>query len=229
MKPTIKPKRTAEQRTEEEAIRRQHAANPIRQRPAGAANQQSFAAILRLLSRFKAMRESQGLTLAEVAERMGIDPPALSRLETGKVLNPTLATLHKWAEAVGQKLDVDLSSFLDDGANGLQSKDKNEPKMRRRTMSAMQILTDHGLVHAGMEVEPVPEIMPAGTSLVEFRATILNPTGGANSIRWRGEIRSLNSMLRVLEREHGARGLYGVHRNFRLVGHEKSLRDEAEN
>ncbi|HTU93804.1 MAG TPA: helix-turn-helix transcriptional regulator [Gemmataceae bacterium] len=111
MKPTIKPKRTAEQRAEEESIRRQHAANPIRQRPAGAINPQSFTAILRLLARFKAVRESRGLTLADVAQRMGIDAPALSRLETGKVLNPTLATLHKWAEALGQKLDVDLSSL----------------------------------------------------------------------------------------------------------------------
>jgi DNA-binding XRE family transcriptional regulator len=109
MKPTIKPKRTAEQRAEEEAIRRRHTADPIRQRPAGTINPQSFAAILRLLAWFKAMRESQGLTLAEVAQRMGIDAPALSRLETGKMLNPTLATLHKWAEVRGQKLDVDLS------------------------------------------------------------------------------------------------------------------------
>jgi DNA-binding XRE family transcriptional regulator len=110
MKPTIKPKRTAEQRAEEEAIRRQHAENPIRQQPADTVNSRSFAAILRMLARFKAVRESQALTLAEVAERMGIDAPALSRLETGKVLNPTLATLHKWAEALGQRLDVDLSS-----------------------------------------------------------------------------------------------------------------------
>jgi DNA-binding XRE family transcriptional regulator len=110
MKPTIKPKRTAEQRAEEEAIRRQHAANPLHQRPTGVVNSQSFGATLRLLARFKAARESQGLTLAEVAQRMGIDAPALSRLETGKMLNPTLATLHKWAEALGQKLDVDLSS-----------------------------------------------------------------------------------------------------------------------
>src|SRR5437899_6259912 len=110
MKPTSKPKRTAEQRAEEEAVRRQHAANPVRQRPAGAINQESFTAILSLLARFKALRESQGLTLAEVAERMEIDPPALSRLETGKVLNPTLATLHKWADAVGEKLSVGLSS-----------------------------------------------------------------------------------------------------------------------
>lgn len=110
MKPTTKPTRTTEQRAEEEATRRQHATNPVRQRPANAINRQSFTAILGLVSRFKAVREGQGLTLAEVAGRMGMDPPALSRLETGKVLNPTLATLHKWAEALGQKLDVDLSS-----------------------------------------------------------------------------------------------------------------------
>jgi ribosome-binding protein aMBF1 (putative translation factor) len=110
MKPTIKPPRTALERAEEEAIRRQHAANPIRQRPAGTLNQQSFTAILTLAARFKAERESQGLTLAQVAERMGIDAPALSRLETGKMLNPTLATLHKWAEALGRRLDVDLSA-----------------------------------------------------------------------------------------------------------------------
>ncbi|HYV37373.1 MAG TPA: helix-turn-helix transcriptional regulator [Gemmataceae bacterium] len=110
MKPITKPKRSADDRAAEEAIRRQHAANPVRQRSAGAINQQSFAAILNLVARFKAARESQGLTLAEVAERMGIDSPALSRLETGKMLNPTLATLHKWAEALGQKLEVELSS-----------------------------------------------------------------------------------------------------------------------
>jgi ribosome-binding protein aMBF1 (putative translation factor) len=110
MKPTTKPKRTAAERAEEEAIRKQHDATPIRQKPAAAINQQSLTAILALVARFKTSRESQGLSLAEVAERMGIDAPALSRLETGKMLNPTLATLHKWAEALGQKLEVDLAS-----------------------------------------------------------------------------------------------------------------------
>ena len=46
MKPTSRPKRTAEERAEEETVRRQHTANPIRQRPACAINRQSFAAIL---------------------------------------------------------------------------------------------------------------------------------------------------------------------------------------
>jgi len=110
MKPTTKPKRTAEQRAEEEAIRRRHAENPLRKRPPGAISQGSFAAILALAARFKAAREAQGLTLADVAERMGVDAPALSRLENGKMLNPTLATLHKWAEALGQKLEVGLAS-----------------------------------------------------------------------------------------------------------------------
>lgn len=108
MKPTTKPKRTTEQRAEEEAIRRDHVANP-RQRPPGALGQRSFLGILRLVAQFKLERENQGLTLAEVAQRMGIDAPSLSRLETGKMLNPTLATLQKWAEALGRKLNLELS------------------------------------------------------------------------------------------------------------------------
>ncbi len=55
----MKPKRNAEQRAEEEAVRRQHAANPVRQRPAGTINRQSFAAILSLMARFKAEREAR--------------------------------------------------------------------------------------------------------------------------------------------------------------------------
>ncbi|MBL8797582.1 MAG: helix-turn-helix transcriptional regulator [Planctomycetia bacterium] len=102
MKPTIKPTRTAEQRAEEAEIRRQHAAHPLRQRPSEAINRQSFTAILNLAAKFKAVRENQGLTLSEVSERIGIDAPALSRLKTGKMLNRTLATLHKWAEALGR-------------------------------------------------------------------------------------------------------------------------------
>lgn len=110
MKPGARTTRTAEQRAEDAAIRRLHATQPVPQRPAGVINSQSFASILKLAGRFKAARESQGLTLNEVAERMGIDAPALSRLETGKMLNPTLATLHKWAESLGAKLEVGLTA-----------------------------------------------------------------------------------------------------------------------
>jgi transcriptional regulator with XRE-family HTH domain len=54
------------------------------------------------------------MTLAEVAERMEIDAPALSRLETGKMLNPMLGTLHKWPETLGKNwtLNSRLHEFL---------------------------------------------------------------------------------------------------------------------
>lgn len=110
MNPAIKPKRSAEQKADEEVVRRQHLANPIRMVPTAAIGQESFGTILQLLLKFKAVRENQGLTSAEVAARMGIDSQTLDGMESGKTLNPTLATLCKWAEALGQKLDVNLTA-----------------------------------------------------------------------------------------------------------------------
>jgi DNA-binding XRE family transcriptional regulator len=49
-------------------------------------------------------RERLGLSLAEVAERCGIDAPALSRLENGQNPNPTLATLMRYARAIGKRI-----------------------------------------------------------------------------------------------------------------------------
>lgn len=57
-------------------------------------------------------RHDAGLTQAQVAERMGTQPPAIARLErslaTGKH-SPSLATLRKYAEACGKALEVRLS------------------------------------------------------------------------------------------------------------------------
>jgi DNA-binding XRE family transcriptional regulator len=47
-------------------------------------------------------RERQGLTLAELAKRSGIDQAALSKLETGAHGNPTLDTLYRIALALGK-------------------------------------------------------------------------------------------------------------------------------
>ena len=43
-----------------------------------------------------AERERQGLSLSAVSERSGIDRATLSKLETGKVPNPTVNTLRPW-------------------------------------------------------------------------------------------------------------------------------------
>ena len=50
----------------------------------------------------KAERERQGLTLADLSKRSGIDQAALSKLETGSHANPTLETLYRIALALGK-------------------------------------------------------------------------------------------------------------------------------
>ena len=57
-------------------------------------------------------RHEAGLTQAQVAERMGTQPPAIARLErslaTGKH-SPSLATLRKYAQACGKALEFRLT------------------------------------------------------------------------------------------------------------------------
>ena len=61
------------------------------------------------LSVLRAERERQGLSLADINERTGIDRAALSRLENNEEANPTLATLERYADAAGKQLVVLLS------------------------------------------------------------------------------------------------------------------------
>jgi len=56
-------------------------------------------------------RKRAGLTQAEVAARMGTKTPAVARLEGGSGSqrhSPSLATLRKYAEAVGCRLEIRL-------------------------------------------------------------------------------------------------------------------------
>jgi ribosome-binding protein aMBF1 (putative translation factor) len=64
-----------------------------------------------LLRELLLARQQAGLTQAEVAEKMGTKPPAVTRLETAlsdQRHSPTIATLKKYAHAVGCKLEVHL-------------------------------------------------------------------------------------------------------------------------
>ncbi|MDX3895724.1 helix-turn-helix transcriptional regulator [Pusillimonas sp.] len=54
-------------------------------------------------------RSEAGLTQAQVAERMGTKAPAVARLENALVTgkhSPSVATLKKYAAALGKKLEV---------------------------------------------------------------------------------------------------------------------------
>jgi len=70
----------------------------------GPYRQGDIMAFLSAMAALKRERERRGLSLAEVSERSGLDKGMLSRLENGKLLNPTLSTLWRYAEAIGARL-----------------------------------------------------------------------------------------------------------------------------
>ncbi len=59
--------------------------------------------IQRALQALKRERERSGLSIGDVAERSGLDRAVVSRLENGKQDNPTVATLMRYAAAVGKR------------------------------------------------------------------------------------------------------------------------------
>src|SRR5438445_3697789 len=51
----------------------------------------------------KSLRERQGLSVTDVAERTGLDGDLISRLESGQIDNPTVATMSRYAQALGKR------------------------------------------------------------------------------------------------------------------------------
>jgi ribosome-binding protein aMBF1 (putative translation factor) len=64
--------------------------------------------LAKALAALREERERQGLSLADVSERSGIDRATLSKLETGKVPNPTVSTLRTLARALNKRLSWTL-------------------------------------------------------------------------------------------------------------------------
>src|SRR5712692_3613587 len=56
----------------------------------------------------KALREQQGLSISDLADRTGMDRAMISRLENGLVDNPTIATMSRYAKALGKRVIVSL-------------------------------------------------------------------------------------------------------------------------
>ncbi|WP_442594889.1 helix-turn-helix domain-containing protein [Parapusillimonas sp. JC17] len=62
-----------------------------------------------MLDAILSARAEAGLTQAQVAERMGTHAPAVARLENALVTgkhSPSVATLQKYAAALGKRLEV---------------------------------------------------------------------------------------------------------------------------
>jgi ribosome-binding protein aMBF1 (putative translation factor) len=56
----------------------------------------------------RALREQKGLSISDLAERTGMDEAMISRLENGHVDNPTIATMTRYAKALGKRVVVGL-------------------------------------------------------------------------------------------------------------------------
>ena len=63
------------------------------------------------LALLKAERLRQELSLSDIQQRTGIERPNLSRLENEVEANPTIATLVRYAEALGKRLLIVLDDL----------------------------------------------------------------------------------------------------------------------
>jgi len=61
-------------------------------------------ALWEVLAALRLERERQGLTLADVSARTKIDQTTISKLENGRLPNPTYSTLRTYAHALGLRL-----------------------------------------------------------------------------------------------------------------------------
>ena len=78
----------------------------------GPFSQGDVLAFLSALGALKDERERRGLTLSQVAASSGVDEETLSRLESGKLFNPTMFTLWQYARAVGVKLRLTVDTSV---------------------------------------------------------------------------------------------------------------------
>ena len=69
------------------------------------AQRKQLAAIVKDL---RSERERQGLSLSDVADRTGMDRTFISRLENSQSPNPTVSTLHRYAECLGVDIQIAL-------------------------------------------------------------------------------------------------------------------------
>ena len=67
-----------------------------------------YIELVQTVAALRRAREEAGLSLADTAERTGMDRGAVSKLETGVHANPTMTTLQRYAAALGKQLVVKL-------------------------------------------------------------------------------------------------------------------------
>jgi len=101
-------RRTPEARAEEAKIRetldREYRETGTIEAAGDAIATDDMIAFSRFMFSLRRERERLGLSLADVAKLAGIDKAALSRLENGLQVNPTVNTLARYVRALGKSL-----------------------------------------------------------------------------------------------------------------------------
>ena len=98
----------------------------IQQSPAFQAKVEEELAAINVAQDLVALRESRGLSQAELASRLGITQSAIAQLESAQPKNVELRTLVRVAAALGAHVDVSIRA-------GRQAERKSRQRARRKT------------------------------------------------------------------------------------------------
>ena len=79
------------------------------------------------LQALKRERELQGLSIGDVAKRSGLDRAVVSRLENGKQDNPTVATMMRYAAAIGKRFLWTYDDLEPKSTSGIVKMAKRRP------------------------------------------------------------------------------------------------------
>jgi DNA-binding XRE family transcriptional regulator len=81
-------------------------------------SQAQYIELRALMVRLRDLRQRMGLSLTDLSERAGLTRAAISRLETGWNLNPTLETLFRYTETLGVGLKFTVEEITERGKDG---------------------------------------------------------------------------------------------------------------
>jgi DNA-binding XRE family transcriptional regulator len=102
-------KTTLEERKRHREVREQIAEELPELKRKGRQAKAAHEALRDAMQALKQEREAQGLSLADIRDRTGIERSTLSRLENDETANPTISTLMRYAEAVGKDILIILT------------------------------------------------------------------------------------------------------------------------
>jgi ribosome-binding protein aMBF1 (putative translation factor) len=86
-----------------------------------------YLELQRLLHAARKAREDSGLTVTEIAKRAGMDKSVVSRLENGKLTNPTFRVVWQYTKAIGKRVVYQLA---DENPGKRKSKTEKAAKAR---------------------------------------------------------------------------------------------------